>query len=168
MTENNDKPKRSFVSEEDANKPQTTESTDVPKADVSLHMMNGKLSDILVELRALNSLFKYAKANILNKVESLSTPIPSAPTQAPSPVPVPVQDASPRMKEIMIALEPVKDLLKFDDNNSTMVLIVRPAHYLGSDNFAKIAAIVRNLGGSYVSAGKNSHFEIPKNSPRKA
>jgi hypothetical protein len=68
----------------------------------------------------------------------------------------------------MIALEPVKDLLKFDDNNSTMVLIVRPAHYLGSDNFAKIAAIVRNLGGSYVSAGKNSHFEIPKNSPRKA
>jgi hypothetical protein len=40
--------------------------------------------------------------------------------------------------------------------------IVRPRHFLGSDNFAKIAAIVRNLGGEYISAGKESHFKIPK------
>jgi hypothetical protein len=40
--------------------------------------------------------------------------------------------------------------------------VVKPRRFLGSDNFAKIASIVRNLGGEYVSAGKNSHFNVPK------
>ena len=41
-------------------------------------------------------------------------------------------------------------------------VIVKPRRYLGSDNFAKIAAVVRDLGGEYVSAGRNSHFKIVK------
>ena len=41
-------------------------------------------------------------------------------------------------------------------------IIVKPRRFLGSDNFAQIASIVRDLGGEYVSAGKNSHFNIPK------
>ena len=41
-------------------------------------------------------------------------------------------------------------------------IIVKPRRFLGSDNFAQIASIVRDLGGEYISAGKNSHFEIPK------
>ncbi|MEJ2241389.1 MAG: hypothetical protein P8Y18_04525 [Candidatus Bathyarchaeota archaeon] len=41
-------------------------------------------------------------------------------------------------------------------------IIVKPRRFLGSDNFAQIAAIVRDLGGEYISAGKNSHFKIPK------
>jgi hypothetical protein len=40
--------------------------------------------------------------------------------------------------------------------------VVKPRRFLGSDNFAKIATIVRNLSGEYVSAGKNSHFNVPK------
>ena len=40
--------------------------------------------------------------------------------------------------------------------------VVKPRRFLGSDNFARIASIVRNLGGEYISAGKNSHFNIPK------
>jgi hypothetical protein len=40
--------------------------------------------------------------------------------------------------------------------------VVKPRRFLGSDNFAKIASIVRNLSGEYVSAGKNSHFNVPK------
>jgi len=39
---------------------------------------------------------------------------------------------------------------------------VTPRQYLGSDNFAKIASIVREVGGEYVSAGRDSHFRIPK------
>jgi len=42
------------------------------------------------------------------------------------------------------------------------LIIVRPRRFLGSDNFAKIASIVRNLGGEYISAGKKSHFEVPR------
>ena len=31
-----------------------------------------------------------------------------------------------------------------------------------AENFAKIASIVRGAGGEYISAGKESHFRIPK------
>ena len=41
-------------------------------------------------------------------------------------------------------------------------IIAKPRRFLGSDNFAKIASIIRNLGGEYVSAGRNSHFKISK------
>jgi len=50
------------------------------------------------------------------------------------------------------------ELLTFEiEENCT---IIRPRQFLGSDNFAKIASIVRNLGGEYISAGKESHFKI--------
>jgi hypothetical protein len=38
---------------------------------------------------------------------------------------------------------------------------VTPRQFLGADNFAKIANVVRGLGGQYVSEGKNSRFELP-------
>jgi len=42
-------------------------------------------------------------------------------------------------------------------------VLIKPRQWLGSDNFAKIAAIVRDqLGGEYVSAGKESHFRISR------
>jgi len=41
-------------------------------------------------------------------------------------------------------------------------VIVKPRRFLGSDNFAKIASVVRDIGGEYISAGKNSHFKIAK------
>lgn len=42
-------------------------------------------------------------------------------------------------------------------------LIIRPRQYLGSDNFAKIASIIRDqLKGEYVSAGRESHFRVPR------
>ena len=39
---------------------------------------------------------------------------------------------------------------------------VKPKKYLGTENFARIASIIRDQGGEYVSEGKNSHFKIPK------
>lgn len=38
---------------------------------------------------------------------------------------------------------------------------VTPRQFLGAENFAKIAKIVRDNGGDYVSAGKDSHFRLP-------
>jgi hypothetical protein len=40
--------------------------------------------------------------------------------------------------------------------------MVKPRQFLGSENFAKIASIARGMGGDYISAGKESHFRIPK------
>ncbi len=52
------------------------------------------------------------------------------------------------------------DLLSFEEEDN--YIIVKPRQYLGGENFAKIASIVRGAGGEYISAGKESHFRIPK------
>ncbi|MEM2913975.1 MAG: hypothetical protein QXH91_01045 [Candidatus Bathyarchaeia archaeon] len=42
-------------------------------------------------------------------------------------------------------------------------MLIKPRQYLGSENFAKIATIVRDqLKGEYVSQGKESHFRVPR------
>ena len=51
-------------------------------------------------------------------------------------------------------------MLLFEESGN--FIIVKPRRFLGSDNFAKIASVVRTLGGEYVSAGRNSHFKIAK------
>jgi len=40
-------------------------------------------------------------------------------------------------------------------------IVIKPRQFLGSENFAKIASIVREANGEYISAGKESHFRIP-------
>jgi hypothetical protein len=51
-------------------------------------------------------------------------------------------------------------ILQFKEEEGCTV--IKPRQFLGSDNFSKIAAIVRSANGEYVSAGKASHFRIPK------
>ena len=51
-------------------------------------------------------------------------------------------------------------MLLFEESGN--FIIVKPRRFLGSNNFAKIASVVRDLGGEYVSAGRNSHFKITK------
>ena len=51
-------------------------------------------------------------------------------------------------------------MLLFEESGN--FIIVKPRRFLGSNNFAKIASVVRDLGGEYVSAGRNSHFKIKK------
>ena len=50
------------------------------------------------------------------------------------------------------------ELLSFEAEEQFTVL--KPRRFLGSENFAKIATIVRELGGEYISAGKDSRFRI--------
>jgi hypothetical protein len=56
--------------------------------------------------------------------------------------------------------EDLEILLSFLEKND--YIMVKPKQFLGSENFAKIASTVRGLGGEYISAGKNSHFRVPK------
>jgi len=51
-------------------------------------------------------------------------------------------------------------MLLFEESGN--FIIVKPRRFLGSNNFAKIASVVRDLGGEYVSDGRNSHFKITK------
>lgn len=54
----------------------------------------------------------------------------------------------------------LEEMLTFEETEK--YIIVRPRQFLGSENFAKIASIVRSEGGEYISAGKESHFRIRK------
>jgi hypothetical protein len=56
--------------------------------------------------------------------------------------------------------EDLEGLLNFEDKGE--YIKITPRQYLGAENFAKIAQIVRDAGGDYVSAGKDSHFRVPK------
>ena len=56
--------------------------------------------------------------------------------------------------------EELEALLSFEEKGD--YIVVKPRQFLGSENFAKIASAVRGLGGEYISAGKDSHFRVPK------
>lgn len=165
--------KRSFVSPDDAKtekkepkkeeaKPEQATSEgkklQVLEPALALTLIYGQMKAAVDELKSLNSVFSKAKAESTN----FQNTAPLQPTlAAPKPT-----EQTPRVKEIITALEPHKDLLIIDTESSTMFVMVKPAQFLGSDNFSKIASTVRAIGGAYVSAGKNSHFEIPKAPPK--
>lgn len=53
------------------------------------------------------------------------------------------------------------ELLYFEEADD--YIIIKPKQYLGSENFAKVASIVREyLKGEYVSHGRESHFRVPR------
>jgi hypothetical protein len=54
----------------------------------------------------------------------------------------------------------LEELLIFEDEGQWVKIF--PKRFLGSETFARVAAVVRELSGEYVSAGKDSHFKIPK------
>jgi hypothetical protein len=56
--------------------------------------------------------------------------------------------------------EELEARLSFEEKND--YIIIKPKQFLGSENFAKIASAVRGMGGEYISAGKDSHFRVPK------
>jgi len=55
----------------------------------------------------------------------------------------------------------LSSMLFFEETDE--YVLVKPRGFLGSDNFRRIANIIRDqLSGEYVSAGKDSHFRITK------
>jgi len=87
------------------------------------------------------------------------------PVSAPTPTPAPVMPKGPeRMQAVedikMMFPEDLENLLSFEEKED--YIMIKPRQFLGSENFAKIASIVRGIGGDYVSAGKGSHFRVPR------
>ena len=91
-------------------------------------------------------------------------------SQLPQPVVTPSTPVAvlPKAPERMHAVEDIKmmfpddleNLLNFDEKDD--FIIIKPRQFLGSENFAKIASAVRGMGGDYISAGKASHFRVPR------
>jgi len=89
---------------------------------------------------------------------------------APTPVPLPAAP-SPPTPAPAVRMQSVADvrtmfpkefeaMLFFEETGK--YIVIKPRQYLGSENFAKIASLVRSAGGEYISAGKESHFRVPR------
>jgi hypothetical protein len=95
---------------------------------------------------------EYDKQNVKPKKSTSKTIVRSANSPSNSVTVKKVQEAFP---------EPIRKILFFEDYDDCV--IVKPRQYLGSDNFKRVANIVKgDVGGEYVSLGKDSHFRVPK------
>jgi predicted AAA+ superfamily ATPase len=111
-----------------------------------------RIDELLTVLNMISrDLAETAKAlkNTTNASAASVTPIAGA--EEKKKVLEDVKQLFPESLEEMLTFEEVKDFI-----------VIKPRQFLGSENFAKIAAIVRDAGGEYVSAGRESHFRIPR------
>jgi len=103
-------------------------------------------------------------SDISKTLKATLPPQPSTTTAStPSPAPMPAVPTGPlRSAKDVRTMFPTEfeNMLNFTE--TPQYIIIKPRQFLGSDNFAKIAAIVRGNGGEYISAGKESHFRIPR------
>ena len=111
-------------------------------------------------LMALRDALQTAVVEINNIILSMAPPEVQAevkPTPAPTPQPTP---AAPKFDPASLFPEDLRQLLTFEETKEGWK--ITPRQYLGAENFAKIAQIVRQSGGEYISKGKASHFTLPK------
>ena len=109
------------------------------------------LNRISEDLRTVSSAVKSITASQVNQ------PSP----QAPIKVSHEIHEKQKSIDDVrMVFPEDLEALLNFEEKND--YIIVKPRQFLGSENFAKIASTVRGMGGEYISAGKDSHFRVPK------
>jgi len=108
------------------------------------------LNDISEEMRSVSSSMKSLAVNQITQTTA---------TQAPTPPEASAKQRS--LDEIRMSFpEELEARLSFEEKGDYM--IIKPKQFLGSENFAKIASAVRGMGGEYISAGKDSHFRVPK------
>ena len=116
------------------------------------------LNKISEELRSVSASMKsLAVGQIIQP--TTRTPAPQATTPPPA---APRETSKQRsLDDIRMSFpEELEARLSFDEKGD--YIIIKPKQFLGSENFAKIASAVRGMGGEYISAGKDSHFRVPK------
>lgn len=114
---------------------------------------------VLQRVEELLDVLKVISQDLAEVAKSLKET--EAPAVAPKPAPPP-SEAKKRSADDVRNLFPkeLEDMLLFEEKEDHIV--IKPRLYLGSDNFAKIAAIIRDQGGEYISAGKESHFRVSR------
>ncbi|MEM2104779.1 MAG: hypothetical protein QW717_07835 [Candidatus Bathyarchaeia archaeon] len=116
-----------------------------------------KVDELLVVLTSIAEDLK----TVSTSLKSLAV---SRITTAQMPAATPEMPEAERLLELddvkMMFPEDLENLLSFEEKDE--YVMIKPRQFLGSENFAKIAQIVRAAGGDYISAGKESHFRVPK------
>jgi hypothetical protein len=128
-------------------------STDKEKLNQLLEKVDqiaATLSKVLDELHSVSASMK-----------SLAVGQITQPTVAQAPTPHEVGAKQRSLDDIRMSFpEELEARLSFEEKGD--YIIIKPKQFLGSENFAKIASAVRGMGGEYISAGKDSHFRVPK------
>jgi hypothetical protein len=116
-----------------------------------------RVDEILVLLSRISEDLRTVSASIKSMVGSQVTqPAP----QTPATVSHEIHEKK-TIEDVRVAFpEDLESLLSFEEKSD--YIMVKPRQFLGSENFAKIASAVRGMGGEYISAGKESHFRVPK------
>ncbi len=129
------------------------------------------LAKVSEELRTVSASLKSLAVGQITSPPSQLKPATTLPKVAPS-IPRPAVTAPPlaasadsskqrSLDDIRTSFpEELETRLSFEEKAD--YIIIKPKQFLGSDNFAKIASAVRGMGGEYISAGKDSHFRVPK------
>lgn len=120
-----------------------------------------KIDEIMLSLKGISDELRTISGSL--KSMAVSQIIHPAAQQASVP---PAGEFLGKQKSIddirMSFTEDLENLLNFEEKPD--YIVVKPKQFLGSENFAKIASAVRGMGGEYISAGKESHFRVPKTS----
>jgi len=100
-------------------------------------------------------------ADISKQLKTTATPTGAPVTAAPAQAAA-VSSGRGRSIDEVKAIFPkeLEEMLFFEESGND--IIIKPRRFLGSENFSKIASLIRSAGGEYISAGKESHFRIPK------
>lgn len=126
-------------------------------------------TDIMLYMAREMHLLRIEQEAFLNKVYTITqkpiSPSPSIGIPITS-APITQEQKSDKLRQLENALvewtncNPI--LIEINTTESTMFYVVRFKQFLGSDNFAKISTVCRALGGIYVSEGKQSHINVPR------
>jgi hypothetical protein len=129
-------------------------STDKEK----LNEIFGKVEELVITLGKVSEELRAVSISLKSLATGQATQLPPAQT-VPAAREVGLKQRS--IDEIRMSFpEDLENRLGFEEKGD--FIIIKPKQFLGSENFAKIASAVRGMGGEYISAGKESHFRVPK------
>ena len=123
-----------------------------------LENMLERIDEILLVLKGISDDLRTVSASLKSMaVSQITHPIPQTSAQTSHDIP----GKQKSLDDIRMSFpEDLENLLNFEEKPD--YIMVKPRQFLGSENFAKIASAVRGMGGEYISAGKDSHFRVPK------
>ena len=148
---------------EEKEKPQKQLGEEKQKEPQESKETNQRLNAIETALSRMNAHISDIKADLISALETSNTLLDSIMTFLDQKLTTSaqVQPASDMLQKIkQLFPRDLEEMLSFEESGEYVV--VKPRQYLGRDNFGKIAAVIREAGGEYVSQGKQSHFRIRK------
>jgi hypothetical protein len=127
----------------------------------NLERLVQRIDELLVVLNRVAEDLRQVSISLKSLAVSQFPQLPVTPSPIPLPtLPKPIE-RSQSIEDIKMSLpEDLESLLSFEEREE--YIIIKPRQFLGSENFSKIASAVRGIGGEYISAGKASHFRVPK------